>query len=67
MINTTEMYRGWQIEVWGQEELCANYSFAVQSPEGVRHDVKMGGEKSSRAIERAKEWIDMELSLQNEK
>ena len=61
-----ETWRGWKIEVWEQKEQCANFSFAVLSPEGTRHEVKMGGENRKRAIERAKEWIDMELALINE-
>lgn len=66
MMNRKEEYQGWYIEVHGSQEMCANFSFTVTAPNGVRQEVKMGGESLERAFERAREWIDMELAMQND-
>lgn len=58
-----ENYRGWTIEVRSEENMCAKYSFAITDPHGKSQHVAMGGEKVGRAVERAKEMIDMELSF----
>ncbi|MGI9536113.1 MAG: hypothetical protein ACR2PB_03520 [Desulfocapsaceae bacterium] len=59
----TELYRGWTITVKAENNMCANFSFAITSPEGHRQHVAMGGDNSKRANERAREMIDMELSF----
>ena len=60
----TEAYRGWKIRLSTAQKLCAVYSFDIIEPEGKIHHVAMGGENKQRAIERAREMIDMELACQ---
>ena len=61
-----EQYRGWTITVKAGKNMCANYSFDIADPEGRSQHVAMGGENSTRALERAREMIDMELALAEE-
>lgn len=62
----TEPYRGWTITVKAENNMCANFSFDITSPEGQRQHVAMGGDNSLRALERAREMIDMELAFSEE-
>ena len=59
----TEHYKSWIITVKAESNMCANFSFDITSPEGHRQHVAMGGDNSQRAIERAREMIDMELAF----
>ncbi|WP_458775716.1 hypothetical protein [Desulforhopalus sp. 52FAK] len=62
----TERYKGWTISITASNNLCAKFSFDITDPSGKSQHVKMGGEKAQRAMERAKEMIDMEISFQEE-
>lgn len=59
--NTT--YKGWNIRVWGEDRMCAHYSFEVKSPSGAVQTVTMGGENENRAFERAREMVEFELAF----
>lgn len=63
---TTDNYEGWDIRVTAENNMCAHYSFAITDPSGRTQHVKMGGESEQRALERAREMIDMEISFQND-
>jgi hypothetical protein len=56
-----ENYNGWSIAVKEGKNMCANFSFDITDPSGKTQHVKMGGENSERALERAKEMIDLEI------
>ena len=61
-----ENYNGWSIAVKEGKNLCANFSFDVPDPTGRTQHVTMGGENETRALERAREMIDMEIAFQSE-
>ncbi len=64
MNNTTRVaYKGWSLSVTAEKNMCANFSFDIISPSGHRRHVAMGGDNRQRAMERAKEMIDMEVAL----
>lgn len=58
-----DTYRGWTITVTAGKNKCANFSFEIASPSGYNQHVLMGGENENRAVERAKEMIDMEIAF----
>lgn len=58
-----DTYRGWTISVTAGKNKCANFSFDIAGPSGYTQHVSMGGENENRAVERAKEMIDMEIAL----
>lgn len=58
-----EMYRGWNILVQAEQNMCANFSFAITNPSGHSQKVTMGGDNEQRALERAREMIDMEIDF----
>lgn len=62
----TDSYKGWQITVKKEQNMCADYSFDVTDPAGKTQHVKMGGDNEKRALERAREMIDMEISFQGD-
>lgn len=62
----TEQYNGWSITVTAGKNMCANYSFDITDPDGRSQHVAMGGENSGRALERAREMIDMERAFAGE-
>ncbi|MEE4243179.1 MAG: hypothetical protein V2I36_17080 [Desulfopila sp.] len=64
----SETYNGWQIDISTENVLCSNFSFDVTDPSGKRQHVSMGGDTEKRALERARELIDMEIDFagQNE-
>lgn len=59
----TDLYKGWTISVNAEKNLCASFSFDITSPSGHRQHVAMGGDNRDRAVERAREMIEMELAL----
>jgi hypothetical protein len=59
----TETYKGWVITVTAQDKMCAHFSFDITAPSGYAQHVSMGGENVERAIERAREMVDMERAL----
>lgn len=61
-----QQYKGWTITVKAGKNMCANYSFDIIDPDGRSQHVAMGGENSGRAVQRAREMIDMELAFAEE-
>ncbi len=59
----SDSYKGWAITVNAEQNLCAKYSFDITDPDGKSQHVQMGGENIKRALERAQEMIDMEISF----
>lgn len=59
----TDIYKGWTISVVAKDEQCSHFSFDITSPSGYSQHVPMGGITEKRAIERAREMIDMEISF----
>ncbi len=58
-----DYHKGWSITVNEAKKMCANFSFEITSPHGITQRVTMGGDSVERALERAKEMIDMERAL----
>lgn len=63
MTKTTANYKDWTICVAAESSMCSNFSFDVTDPAGRTQHVAMGGDNERRALERAKELIDLELAL----
>ena len=63
---STDSYKGWKIAVTSTDNMCAHFSFAITDPTGKTQHVKMGGENEQRALERAREMIDMEIAFQDD-
>jgi hypothetical protein len=61
-----ETYRGGNISVTTQQELCAHFSFDITDPSGHKQTVKMGGDNERRALERARGMVDMEIDFAGE-
>ncbi|PHR26203.1 MAG: hypothetical protein COA36_12700 [Desulfotalea sp.] len=61
----TDSYKGWTIQVTAEQNMCANFSFDISDPTGKTQHVSMGGDNEQRALERAREMIDMEISFHN--
>lgn len=61
----TDSYKGWSITVTAEDTMCAHFSFSIADPNGKAQHVSMGGHNALRALERAKEMIDLELSFTN--
>ena len=62
----TDIYKGWTISVIAADEQCSHFSFDITSPSGHTQHVKMGGITEQRAVERAREMIEMEIALEEE-
>ena len=58
-----DTYRGWTITIRGDQNMCSNFSFDVTAPSGKTQTVTMGGDNEQRAMERAREMIDMECEF----
>ena len=58
-----DVYRGWNITVKAEQNRCSNYSFNITDPSGQSQNVAMGGDNEQRALERAREMIDMEVEF----
>ncbi len=59
----TDVYKGWTIYVIAVDKQCSSFSFDIQNPSGESHHVALGGITEQRAVERAREMIDMEIAL----
>ncbi len=59
----TDIYKGWTISVVAADNQCSHFSFDITSPKGYSQHVAMGGITEKRAVERAREMIDMEIAL----
>ena len=62
----SDTYKDWTIIVTSDNNLCSKYSFEIISPTGYCQQVTMGGDSEVRAMERARDMIDMELDFANE-
>lgn len=60
----SDTYKGWTISVKAEKNMCADFSFDITDPSGRSQHVAMGGDNQQRAMERAREMIDMELAIQ---
>ena len=58
-----DVYRGWNIMVKAEENMCSNFSFDITDPTGHTQNVSLGGDNEQRALERAREMIDMEFDF----
>ncbi len=58
-----DTYRGWNIRVKAERNMCANFSFEITDPSGHTQNVSLGGDNEQRALERAREMIDMEVEF----
>lgn len=59
----TDTYKNWTITITPETKLCSHFSFHITSTSGYEQHVSMGGDNEKRALERAKEMIDMEIEL----
>ncbi len=59
----TDIYKGWTISVTAKDSQCSHFSFDITGPSGYSQHIPMGGITKQRAIERAREMIDMELAF----
>lgn len=62
----TDIYKGWSISVTATDNQCSHFSFDITSPTGYSQHVVMGGVNEQRAVERAREMIDMEIAMNEE-
>ncbi len=66
MNTLTDIYKGWSIAVTAKDKQCSQFSFDITSPTGYSQHIPSGGITEQRAIERAREMIDMEIALADE-
>lgn len=59
----TDVYKRWTISVTAEDNQCSHFSFDISSPTGYSQHVVMGGITEQRAVQRAREMIDLEISL----
>ena len=62
----TDNYNGWAITVNPESDMCSNFSFDITDSSGHKKHISMGGDNEKRALERAREMIDMEKDLTRE-
>jgi hypothetical protein len=58
-----DAYRGWNITIKAEQNRCSSYSFTITDPAGHSQNVSMGGDNEQRALERAREMINMEVEF----
>lgn len=63
---TSEIYNGWKIHIEKNNDMCSNFSFDITDPDGRKQHVSLGGDTKERALERAREMIDMEEEFATE-
>jgi hypothetical protein len=61
-----DTYRGWNIAIGAEHNMCSNFCFDITGPSGRTQHVAMGGDNERRALERAREMIEMEIAFSNE-
>ena len=61
-----DTYRGWNITVGAEHNMCSNFCFDITDPSGRTQHVPMGGDNEQRALERAREMIEMEIAFNSE-
>ncbi len=62
----TDIYKGWSISVVAKDKQCSHFCFDITNSSGYSQHVPMGGITEQRAIERAREMIDMEIDFADE-
>ncbi len=62
----SDLYKGWLISITAEDNQCSAFSFDITSPSKQTQHVAMGGITQQRALERAREMIDMEISFAEE-
>lgn len=62
---STEEYKGWTIAIGKEDNMCSSYSFDITDPSGNSQHVKMGGDTKERALERAREMVDLETAMES--
>ena len=62
----TDIYKGWTISVIAKDDQCSHFCFDITSSSGYTQHVSMGGITEQRAVERAREMIDMEIAMTEE-
>lgn len=62
----SDIYKGWTISVTAADKQCSHFSFAITAPTGYSQHIPMGGITEQRAVERAREMIDMEIAMNEE-
>ncbi len=62
----SDIYKGWTISVNAEDNQDSHFSFDIINPSGNSQHVKMGGINEQRALERAREMIDMEIAMTEE-
>ncbi|MGB3225188.1 MAG: hypothetical protein WBB23_20530 [Desulforhopalus sp.] len=63
---TSDTYKGWTISINAEDNQDSHFSFDITNPSGHSQHVKMGGINEQRALERAREMIDMEIAMDEE-
>jgi hypothetical protein len=58
-----DTYRGWEIKVKDEQNLCSNFSFDITNPSGKTQKVSLGGDNEQRVLGRARDMIDMEIEF----
>lgn len=59
----TDTYRGWNISVAKEKNLCSNFRFDITDPSGRSLHNSLGGDTMPRTMQRAREMIDQEISF----
>ena len=59
----TDTYRDWKITIQRERNMCSNFRFDITDPSGKSLHTPLGGETAQRAMARAKEMIDLEISF----
>jgi hypothetical protein len=58
-----DTYRGWEITIKAEQNLCSNFSFDITNPSGKTQNVSLGGDDEQRVLGRARDMIDMEIEF----
>jgi hypothetical protein len=61
-----DTYRGWEIKVKAEQNLCSNFSFDITNPSGKTQKISLGGDNEQRVLGRARDMIDMEIEFATE-
>ena len=62
----SDIYKSWTISVTAADNQCSHFSFDINSLSGYSQHIPMGGITEQRAVERAREMIDMEIAMTEE-
>jgi hypothetical protein len=62
----SDIYKGWTISVTATDNQCSHFSFDITNSSGYSQHIPMGGVTEQRAVQRAREMIDMEIAMTEE-